>query len=96
MQMRGAADNVAIWPEFVESSLRIKSVRYVLVERADETNPSYTILTLAFANVFSGRDILWQNTLAPEHERRSQITLEDNEWVLRDGLGNVYDRHAAG
>jgi hypothetical protein len=96
MQMRGAADNVVIWPEFVESSLRIKSIRYVLVERADEANLSYTFLTIAFASAFSGRDIVWQNTLAPEHQRRSRITLENNEWVLRDGLGNIYDRHAAG
>jgi hypothetical protein len=96
MQMRGAADNVAIWPEFVESSLRIKSVRYVLVEEADEAKFSYTFLTIAYASAFSGRDILWQNSLAPEHERRSRIALEDNVWVLRDGSDNVYDRHAAG
>jgi hypothetical protein len=96
MQMRGAADNVVIWPEVVESSLRIKSVRCVLVEQADEANLSYTFLTVAFANAFSGRDILWENTLAPEPQRRSQIMLENNEWVLRDGLGNVSDRHAAG
>jgi hypothetical protein len=96
MQMRGAADNAVIWPEFVESSLRIQSVRYVLVEQADEANLSYTFLTIAFASAFLSRDILWENTLAPEPQRRSQITLENNEWVLRDGLGSVYDRHAAG
>jgi hypothetical protein len=95
MQMRGAADNAVIWPEFVERSLRIQSVRCVLVEQADEANLFYTFLTIAFASAFSGRDILWQSTLAPEPQLRSQITLEDNEWVLRDGLGNVYDRHAA-
>jgi hypothetical protein len=76
--------------------LRIKSVRYVLVEEADEAKFSYSFLTIAYANVFSGRDILWQDTLAPEDERRSRIALEGNVWVLRDGLGNVYDRHAAG
>ena len=96
LQMRGAADNAVIWPEFVESSLRIQNVRYVLVEQADEATLSYTWLTIAFASAFSGRDILWQNTLAPEPQRRSQINLENNWWVLRDGLGNIYDRHAAG
>jgi hypothetical protein len=34
MQMRGAADNLAIRPEFVDTSLRIKSVRHVLVEES--------------------------------------------------------------
>jgi hypothetical protein len=96
MQMRGAADNVAISPEFVDSSLRIKSVRHVLVEDADEARLSYTLLTIAYAGAFSGRDILWQSALAPEHERRSRIALEGNVWVLRDGLDRVYDRHAAG
>ena len=96
MQMRGAGDNAVIWPQFVESSLRIKSARYVLVERADQANLSYTFLTIGFAGTFSGRDILWENNLAPEPQRRSHITLENDEWVLRDDLGNVYDRHAAG
>jgi hypothetical protein len=66
------------------------------VEEADETRSSYTFLTMAYASAFSDRDILWQDTLAPEHERRSRIALEDNMWVLREGWGNVYDRHAAG
>jgi hypothetical protein len=74
----------------------LKSVRYVLVEDADEARSSYTLLTIAYASASSGRDILWQDTLAPEHERRSRITFEDNVWVLRDGFDNVYDRHAAG
>ncbi len=87
---------MAIWPEFVKSSLRIKGVRHGLVEEANEAKSSYTFLTIAYASTFSGRDILWQDTLAPEHKRRSRIALEDNVWVLRDGLDNVYDRHAAG
>ena len=36
LQMKGVADNVALWPDFVDSSLKITSVRYVLVERAEE------------------------------------------------------------
>jgi hypothetical protein len=96
MQMRGAVDNLAIWPEFVESNLRIKTVRHVLVEDADEAKSAYTFLTIAYSNTFSERDIVWQENLAPENERRSRIALEDNNWVLRDGLNNVYDRHPAG
>jgi hypothetical protein len=95
LQMRGAADNLVLWPDFVESSMRVKSVRYVLVEHADETNSSYTFLTKALATAFSSRDIVWQESLPPEHERRSQISLERDEWILRDGLGQAYDRHAA-
>jgi hypothetical protein len=36
LQMRGDADNAALLPEFVESSLKLISVRYVRVEDADE------------------------------------------------------------
>ncbi len=93
MQMRGAADNMAIWPEFVDSSLRIKSVRYVLVEAADAAGSAYTVLTVAYSNTFAGRDIVWQDNLPPENQRRSRISLENGDWVLRDGYDRVYDRH---
>ncbi len=46
LQMRGAADNVAIWPEFVDSCLRLKSVRYIKVEAADAATYSYSFSTL--------------------------------------------------
>ena len=36
LQMRGRADNVALLPEFVESSLRIKSATYLEVVAVDE------------------------------------------------------------
>jgi hypothetical protein len=36
IRMHGDADNIALLPEFVESSLKIRSVRYVRVEAADE------------------------------------------------------------
>jgi hypothetical protein len=35
LQMRGAADNVVLWPQFVDSSLRVNSIRYVRVEAVD-------------------------------------------------------------
>jgi hypothetical protein len=91
--MQGAADNMAIWPEFVDSSLRIKSVRHVLVEAADEAKLSYTFLTLATSHTFSGRDIVWQDSLLPEKQRRSHIALENGHWVSRDGFNHIYDLH---
>ena len=42
--MRGDADNAVLLPEFVDSSLRIKTVRYVYVEAADQTEVSLYVL----------------------------------------------------
>jgi hypothetical protein len=93
LQMRGAADNVAIWPEFVDRTLRLKSIRYVLVEAADEARSSYTFLTVAMSNEFSGSGIVWRQITSPENERRSHIALEDGNWILRDGFNRIYDLH---
>lgn len=93
MQMKGTADNAAIWPKFVDSSLRIKSVDYASVEAADEARSSYTILTLAMSHAFHGREIIWRKSLAPESERRRHVALENGEWILRDGRNRIYDRH---
>jgi hypothetical protein len=93
IRMRGSADNVAIWPEFVDSSLRIRSVRYVLVEAADEATSSYTLLTRAISTTFHGSDIVWQEALLPENRRRSHIALEGDNWVIRDGDNCIYDLH---
>jgi hypothetical protein len=93
MRMRGVADNLAMLPEFVDSSLRIKSVRFVVVEAADEVSSAYTSLTLAFSNSFSGRHIVWGAKLAPEVQRRSHIALEGDRWVLRNGFNQIYDIH---
>jgi hypothetical protein len=76
MQMRASADNLAIWPAFVDDGLRIKSVRYILIEAADLVLSSYTFLTLAISRTFSGSDIIWQDDLPPENRRRSHIALE--------------------
>lgn len=93
MKMRGDADNVMFLPEFVDSSLRIKSVRHVLVEVADAGSSSYTFLTTDFANSFSGNAIEWESNIGSEKSRRSHIALEGGHWVLRNGFGNVYDFH---
>jgi hypothetical protein len=93
MQMKGAADNAAIFPEFVDSSLRLVSVGYARVEAADEARSSYTILTEAMSHEFRGQEIIWSPTIASEAERRSHIAFENGEWLLRDGHGKIYDRH---
>jgi len=93
MQMRGSADNIAIWPEFVDTSLRIKSVRYVLVEAADEATSSYSFLTVAISHTFSDRAVVWQEDLPSEIHRRSNIALEGGVWLLRDGFSRIYDLH---
>jgi hypothetical protein len=93
MQMKGATDNLAIWPSVVDSSLRLTSVSYVLVEAADETQSSYTTLTLAMAHELNGREIVWQEASASENSRRSHIAFETGRWILRDGWDRIYDRH---
>jgi hypothetical protein len=93
MKLRGSADNVAMFPDFVDTSLRIRSVRYVLVEAADEARSSYSFLTVAISRTFSAADIVWQDTLPPERHRRSHIALEGRHWVLRDGTNRVYAAH---
>lgn len=93
MQMRGAADNIAIWPEFVDSRMRIKSVRYVLVETADEAASSYTLLTEAIAHQFSNNEIIWERVRLSATERRSRIGFENGNWVHYDGLNNILDLH---
>lgn len=93
MQLRGDADNVVIWPEFVDSSLEIKSVRYILVEATDQTKPWYTMRTVAYADTFSGGDIIWRDEPLPERKNRTHFYLENDTWYLRDDFGNLIDAH---
>ena len=93
MRMRGAVDNVAIRPEFVDRSLRIKFVSYVLVEAADASRLSYTVSSLAQSDTFQGKEIIWREGLTDQRLRRGHITLENNQWVLRDGLNEIYEIH---
>jgi hypothetical protein len=72
-QLSGRADNVAILPEFVESSLRIKSVDYISVDEVDDAISTYTIRRLATSQTFSGDCIIWNNTTdTPEHPTTSE------------------------
>jgi hypothetical protein len=89
MRMRGDADNLVILPEFVDSSLTINQVWYVMVEAADETTSSYTLLTIGYANRFPDDNIEWQNMVGTDHDHRSHIALEDGHWVWRDGHGRI-------
>jgi hypothetical protein len=97
LQMRGDADNVAYWPEFVLSSLRLRQVQHVLVEKADPDRLAFTFLTLALSKGFAfGTTILWRDELPPEAERRCHIALEGDTWVQRDGFGRVYGHASRG
>jgi hypothetical protein len=94
LQMRGDADNVAFWPEFVLSSLRLRQVQHVLVETADPKRLAFTFLTIALSKGFAfGTTILWRDELPPEAERRCHIVLEGDTWVQRDGFGRVCRTH---
>lgn len=91
LQMRGDADNVVLWPKFVHSSLALRQVQYVLVEKADYTRLAFTFLSLDLAYEFvDGMSIKWRDNLPSEEARRCHIALEDGKWVQRDGSGNIY------
>jgi hypothetical protein len=92
LQMRGDADNLAVWPEFVHSSMALRQAQYVLVEKADYTRLAFSFLTLALAHEFAdGMSINWRVDLPSEDSRRCHIALEDSSWVQRDGWGNIYN-----
>jgi len=93
VQMRGLADNIAVEPEFVDRYLRIRSVRYVQVEGVDHVQLAYNFLTVAHADTFVGRMIIWKDDLPPEKERRTRVAFEGGLWLSRDGYGRVYDAH---
>jgi hypothetical protein len=93
MRMKGAADNVAMWPEFVNCFLRLKFVSYVLVEAADAERQSYSVSSLAQSDEFVGNEIIWRPGITDERLRRGHISYENSQWILRDGLGEIYDVH---
>jgi len=93
VQMRGLADNIAMWPEFVDRHLRVKSVRYVRLEAADQEKLAYTFLTVAYSHRFADKTIVWQEDPAPEIERRTQVAFEGGRWIFRNGVGRIYDVH---
>jgi hypothetical protein len=84
VKLRGLADNVVIWPEFVDRYLKIKSVQFLQVDAADEKTLSYSFLTIGYSQTFVGKTIIWQD-LAPEAQRRTNVNFENGQWVFRDG-----------
>lgn len=91
MQMMGAADNLALLPKFVDSSLAISMVLCLRVETVDERAHSYTTLTVAHADTFHDGVIHWRTDEPPaERDRRSHISFEDGQWVLRNDRGQIY------
>jgi hypothetical protein len=90
LRMRGAADNVAIQPEFADRALRPTRASFVLIEAANPETLSYTILSVAEADKFVGNEIIWREGLADERQRRGQIAFENGQWILRDGLNEIY------
>jgi hypothetical protein len=91
LQMRGDADNVAFWPKFVHSSLALRHVQYVLVEKADYARLAFSFFSLDIAcELVGGTSIKWRSDLPSEDARRCHIALENGKWVQRDGQGNIY------
>lgn len=93
MRLRGDADNLVLLPEFVDSSLRLRTIRHVRVEAADEAASAYTFLTIGFADRFSSDRIQWRADIGTKDARRSHVALEGGHWVLRDGYNRIYDSH---
>ena len=91
VQMRGDADNVVLLPQFVDRSLKIKSVNYVEVEDACGSTSEFRLLTIGFANTFAGDEIEWWNDIGNEHDRRSSVRFENGDWIVRDSNNRIID-----
>jgi hypothetical protein len=65
VRLRGLADNVVIFPEFVDGCLELVSVRYVRVDAADEAILTYRFYTLAYSQTFRDGAILWPAICRP-------------------------------
>jgi hypothetical protein len=91
VQMRGDADNVVLLPTLVDSSLKIKSVNYVMIEGVNESASEYRLLTIGFANTFSDNEIKWWDEIGNEVDRRSSVSFTNGEWSVRDGNYCIID-----
>jgi hypothetical protein len=83
MRVRGVADNVAIWPEFVDRFLRLKLVSYVLVEAAEAAAQSCSVISLAQASEFNGDEIVWGPAIEEDKNRRGRIAFENGRYCTR-------------
>ena len=92
--MKGNADNLAIKPQSVSEKLVLKKVEYIQV--TDDSNNSYKITMLDFANSFTedGR-IEWKGRL-PHWVLRNKgdtliVAVEDGKWVARTPNGEMVE-----
>ncbi|MCK5272437.1 MAG: hypothetical protein KAJ52_07660 [Sedimentisphaerales bacterium] len=92
--VRGNADNLAIKPMAVDEKLVLKKVEYIQV--TDDSNGSYKITMLDFANSFTedGR-IEWKGRL-PHWVLRNKgdqltVAVENGKWVARNTDGEVVE-----
>lgn len=87
LQMKGDADNIMLWPKFVHSSLALRQVQHVMVEKADYSRLAFSFLSLALAHEFvGGMSIKWRDDLPPEDARRCSIALERDPFSLQHSL----------
>lgn len=92
--MKGKADNLAIKPQSLSEKLVLKKVEYIQV--TDDSNGSYKIIMLDFANSFTedGR-IEWKGRL-PHWVLRNKgdqltVAVENGKWVARNTDGEVVE-----
>jgi hypothetical protein len=93
VKLKGLADNVVIWPDFVDRYLKIKSVRFIRLEAVDHQKLAYSFLTVGYSQTFSGKAIIWDTELVPEAQRRTHVAFEGGGWIFRDGSNRIYDVH---
>jgi hypothetical protein len=92
MRLRGMADNIVLSPQFVDSSLQLRSVRYVEVIQAVEEKSHFSVQLLSLSQIIRDGTIEWADASGPVESRISNICYEDGHWVMRDGYGQTYAR----
>ena len=59
VQLNARADNLALFPEFVDSSLRIRAVIHTLIEEFNPVTREYNAKILCQTDKFEGSQIIW-------------------------------------
>lgn len=59
VQLNARADNVALFPEFVDSSLQIRSVKHTIIKAFNPKSREYGVEILFDTNKFDGNQIIW-------------------------------------
>lgn len=91
LAMCGDADNFALLPNFVDSCVKLRNVRYVNVDEVSGRT-SFQVTTIDFADTFSvSGDIQWWSKSCgiPEGNKTIRVALEGGRWVSRDPNGNI-------